>query len=139
MTKEEIFEFLTANPICFLATVEGCKPHVRGMMLFKADENGIIFHSGEGKDMVRQLNENPNVEICTFNAQLNVQVRVNGLVEFINDLALKQQIVAERPFLQGMIDKFGYENFLVFRMKDNVASVWSMANDMAPKNYVKLS
>jgi len=46
MNKSEILGFLNANPLCHLATVEGNKPHVRGMMLYRADENGLIFHTG---------------------------------------------------------------------------------------------
>lgn len=138
MNKEEIFQFLNTHPVCFMATVEGNKPRVRGMMLFKADENGIIFHSGEGKDLVRQLKENPDVEICAFDAQDNVQLRVSGRAEFVDELLLKQQIVSERPFLQGIVDQFGYENFIVFRMIDLVANVWTMADNMAPKSFVRL-
>ena len=34
MNKNEIFEFLNANPIFHLATVEGNKPRVRAMMIY---------------------------------------------------------------------------------------------------------
>ncbi|MHB9129868.1 MAG: pyridoxamine 5'-phosphate oxidase family protein [Armatimonadota bacterium] len=138
MTKDEIFAFLNANPVCYLATAEGDQPRVRGMMLFRADENGILFHSGEGKDMTNQLRANPKAEICIFNPEQNVQVRVTGITEFINDLAVKQQMVAERPFLQPMVEQTGYDKFIVFRIKDCVATVWTMANNMAPKTFVKL-
>ncbi|HEY3378401.1 MAG TPA: pyridoxamine 5'-phosphate oxidase family protein [Armatimonadota bacterium] len=138
MTKEEILAFLTANPICYLATVDGNVPHVRGMMMFRADGDGIVFHTGLGKDLTNQLEKNPAVELCTYNPEQNVQVRVCGTAEFVNDLALKQAIVAERPFLQPMVEQTGYDAFLLFRVKDAQATVWTMADNMAPKTYVAL-
>ena len=138
MTRDEILAFLNANPVCFLATAEDCKPHVRGMMLARANEHGILFHSGEGKDVTDQLRTNPLCEICVWDPKTNTQVRVGGDVEFIDDIEVKKQLVAERPFLQPMVEKTGYEAFLVFRVKDCVATVWTMADMMAPKTFVKL-
>ena len=138
MDKSEILTFLNANQVCFLATVEGTLPRVRGMMLYRADEHGIIFHSGQGKEVCEQLAINPSVEICVFNQQDMVQVRVSGTAEFLDDLALKKEIVAARPFMQPMVDQFGYDPLLVFRVKDCTATVWTMATNMESKSYVKL-
>ena len=63
MTKEEMIAFMNANPVMQLATVEGDKPRVRAILLFKADEKGIIFHTANTKDLYKQLMKNPNVEI----------------------------------------------------------------------------
>lgn len=138
MDRIEILAFLNANPLCYLATIDGNVPRVRGMMLVRADDRGILFHTGQGKDMARQLQQNPAAEICVFNQEQNVQVRVSGTVEFLDDLELKRQLVADRPFLQPIVDQFGYEAFLVFRMKDCHATVWTMQANMAPKTFVSL-
>lgn len=45
MTKQEIYDLMNQNLGFFLATSEDDQPHVRGMMLFRANENGIIFHT----------------------------------------------------------------------------------------------
>jgi len=109
MDKNEIFAFINANQICFLATVEGKKPRVRGMMPYRADEKGIIFHTGKMKDLTKQLQANPEVELCFFNAESNTQVRVSGKAEFVDDLNLKKEIVEKRPFMKPWIEQFGYE------------------------------
>ena len=49
MNREEIIPFLNRNPVCHLATVEGGKPRVRGMFMYRADEQGLLFHTGAGK------------------------------------------------------------------------------------------
>ena len=64
MQKEQIFEIINKNPVIFLATIEGSEPRVRGMMLYKADESGIVFHTGPHKDVYHQLMKNPNVQMC---------------------------------------------------------------------------
>ena len=67
MTKTEILEFLNANPPCYLATSGHNKPHVRAMRMHRADEKGIIFQTVDGKDLPKQLTENPHVEVCFYN------------------------------------------------------------------------
>lgn len=59
MNKTEIFEFLNANPVFHLATIDGGRPCVRGMLLYSADENGIVFHTGKMRDLHKQLTEKP--------------------------------------------------------------------------------
>lgn len=139
MTKSEILAFLNENQVCFLATAEGTAPHVRGMMLYRADEAGIIFHTGKGKDLAAQLSNNPTVELCVFSPQANVQIRVAGIAEFVEDQALKEEIVEARPFMKPMIENAGYDFLVVFRITDCVATVWTMESNMAPKTTVALS
>lgn len=140
MTKEEIFEFLNANPIFYLATVAENKPHVRGMLMYRADSNGIIFHTGKTKDLHRQLNQNPNVEMCFTNGSFEslIQIRVSGKAELLEDLDLKKEIVSKRDFLKPLIDKIGYEPFAVYRVRKAIATVWTMATNLAPKEFIEL-
>jgi uncharacterized pyridoxamine 5'-phosphate oxidase family protein len=138
MTKSEIFAFLNANPVCFLATVDGDQPRVRGMMLFSAGDEGILFHTGEGKEMTEQMRRNPAVEMCTFDQQSGIQVRVRGTVEFVEEIAVKQRVIADRPFLQPIVDQIGIDAFLVFRITKAAATVWTMEANLAPKTFVEL-
>ena len=43
MTKNEIFQLMNTNPVFHLATMDRDQPRVRGMLLFRADENGLSF------------------------------------------------------------------------------------------------
>lgn len=138
MTSQEILDFLNAHPVVYLATVEGNAPRVRGMMLARADAQGILFHTGKNKDMTHQMEQNPVAEICVFDPESNVQVRVHGQVEFIDDLELKKALVAERPFLQPMVEKTGYADFVLFRMTGCQAHVWTMATNLQPQSWTPL-
>jgi uncharacterized pyridoxamine 5'-phosphate oxidase family protein len=102
MNKEEILQFLNANPACHLATVEGNQPRVRRMMMCRADSAGIVFHTGAFKSLSNQIAQNKQVEIC-FNSP-DKQVHVAGVVEKLDGLSLKNEVVPARPFLKPLTD-----------------------------------
>jgi pyridoxamine 5'-phosphate oxidase len=137
MDKNEILAFLNANPSCHLATVEGDKPHVRGMLIHRADEDGIIIETGTMKDLYKQLSQNPNVELCFNNYEDGIQVRVSGAVEAVGDVKLKDEIIAQRPFLKQRVAEGGYEAMAVYRLK-GVAHVWTSKTGVGPKSYIQL-
>ncbi len=138
MTKQEIVDFVKRNPIVYLATAEDKKPRVRGMMLYRVDEDGIIFHTGKTKDLQKQLERNPDVELCCFSQQENKQVRIAGKVEALKDEALKKEIVEKRPFLKPWIEERGLDFLTVWRIKGGVATIWTMETNLEPKEYIEL-
>jgi pyridoxamine 5'-phosphate oxidase len=102
MNKEEIMQFISENPICFLATVEDDIPRVRGIGTYRADERGILIQISTPKDVYKQLVKNPKVELCYNSLAKGVQLRVNGTAEFLEDQGLKEEVVNARPFLKPM-------------------------------------
>jgi pyridoxamine 5'-phosphate oxidase len=137
MDKAEIIAFMNANRDSYMATVEGNKPHVRGMGIVKADENGIIIQTSTYKDIYKQLSANPNVELCFHNPKQGIQVRVSGTVEPVDDIKLKDEIIAQRQFLKPQVEKNGYEAIAVYRLKGK-ATVWTMKTNFDPKKYVQI-
>ena len=138
MTKEEILEFITQNPVFSLATSENGQPHVRVMMLYRADENGIIFTTGRNKAVYQQLQANPAVELCFYNADKGLQVRIEGTVEMLDDLELKMQIVEQFTFLKPWVESEGYEILIPFCLKSGKAVTWTMETNFDPKQYIQL-
>lgn len=137
MSKEEILKFLNENPSFSLATSEGTTPHVRIIMLHKADETGIYFMVGKFKDVYRQLSLNPFVELC-FHKD-NLQVRISGEVEKLDkDHDLKKEILAARPFMKPWIEQVGFKYMAIFRVKNGVATIWSLETEMQPKDSIPL-
>jgi pyridoxamine 5'-phosphate oxidase len=140
MTQQEILEFINKNQACTLATCEGNKPHVRGMLIYRADEKGILFHTGITKDVCKQLQANPNVELCfgNNNPQNFIQIRVSGIASMEKDIKLKEEIISNRPFLKPIVAKYGQEAIAVFRVRNLAATVWTMAANLAPKEYIEI-
>ncbi len=140
MNRKEISEFLNANPVFHLGTIDGGRPRVRGMLMYGADENGIVFHTGKMRDLHKQLAQNPEVEM-SFNNGSNenlIQIRVSGTVELVEDLELKKEIVQKREFLMPLVEQMGYDFLAVYRLKNGTASIWTMKTNLAPKELVKL-
>ncbi len=138
MNRDEILKFINENPACHLATVEGDAPRVRGMLMYRADRDGLIFQTGEFKELVKQIQLNPKVEVCFNNFATKTQVRIRGTAEFLEDRALKEEIVRARAFLKTWVESNGYEKLKVFRVKPALATVWTMAATFEPNTYIKI-
>lgn len=138
MKKEELFQIMNENPVFHLATMDGDQPRVRGMLLFRADEEGIIFHTASTKDVYAQILANPKAEIC-FQGQ-GIQVRVTGILEQVKDEKLKEEIFAHptRKFLQAWKDQ-GIDGLLqIFRLKNGTAVTWTMETNFDKKEHIQL-
>jgi len=114
MNKDEFIELINANLSSHLATTPGNQPHCRGMMTYKADEQGIIFNAEKSKDLYKQILDNPLVEVCFFDPKKNIQVRVTGTIDSKDDMALKEETVQARPFLRPWVEEMGYDTLIVF-------------------------
>ncbi|MDD6037783.1 MAG: pyridoxamine 5'-phosphate oxidase family protein [bacterium] len=138
MTEQEYYDFMNETVSFYLATVDGDQPHVRGMMLFRADENGIIFHTASTKDVFKQISNNPKAELC-FNAN-GRQVRVTGSLEVVHDEKLKEEIFnhPSRKFLQAWKEMGIADLLQVLVMRNCEATTWTMQTNFEKKTPVKL-
>ncbi len=138
MGKEEIYQLMNENPVFHLATMDGDQPRVRGMLLFRADEEGIIFHTGSMKDVFTQIEKNPKVELC-FNAN-GTQIRVAGVLELVEDDKLKEEIYSHpsRKFLHAWKELDIDSMLRIFRLKHGTAVEWTMATNFDAKKPIQL-
>ncbi len=138
MNPEMIYQFASANPHCFLATCDNNQPRVRGIHLYRADQYGLIFHTGKPKPLYKQLTGNRQVEFCFVQLNPLIQVRIWGKVEESNDTALKEEIVGQRPYLKPLVEAGGLDGLAVFTLRLGFGSSWSMENIMKPTEPVAL-
>ncbi len=144
MDKSEVLGLIAKNPVFFLGTTEGDQPRVRGMLTYSADESGIVFHTGNMRDLYKQVVNNSKVELCFNDYKTSTQVRISGILEEIKDNTLKDEIANHptRTFLKPWVDSMSkqefYDSFVIYRLKGGLASVWSMAKNLEPKTYVQL-
>ncbi len=141
MERSELLALINRNPAFFLATVEEGEPRVRGMLLYRADEDGIVFHTGTMKDLCRQLLADPAVELCFNDWQRNIQVRVRGKAVPVNDPRFREEIVNSpgREFLKPWVEKMGMDVLAVFRVVDCQAHTWNMETNFAAKEFIPLT
>lgn len=138
MNKKEILDFMNAHPACHVATIEGNIPRVRGLRMHKADEKGIIFQTWTTKDVGKQLMKNTAAELCFNDYDKEIQVRVNGKFELVNDMAVKKAVMDARPSLKPFLDELGYDKVAIFRMSRGKANVWTMKENFTPKTWIEL-
>jgi len=136
MTQAEMLEFINKNPVTFLATVEGNAPRVRAVMILSATEEGILFNTGSTKDLCKQLGANPQVEMCFYDPQSKVKIRVSGSVAGKNDAATRKLVLEKLPFLRPLVEKHGEEILAPFILSSGRATRWEMATGFEPKTYL---
>jgi pyridoxamine 5'-phosphate oxidase len=134
VNKKEILAFITKNNIGYLATTEGKAPRVRAMDTFRADAGGLIFYTDKSKNVCKQIIKNPEIEVCYY-AQ-GLQVRVRGKAALDEDINLKKEIAAGRPFYGNMTDE-DYKAMAVFRLKGK-ATTWTMEDGDTTAKFIDL-
>lgn len=109
---EKAFEFLKANKAVAFATVEEGKPKIRVFEVMKQQGNTLYFTTAPEKEVYRQLQENPNVEILAMKG--NIFVRIAGKVVFDVDDKTAQEIYAANSVLPRLYK--AYTDLAYFRL-----------------------
>lgn len=132
MDFSDCVKFANENPVTYIATMDGDQPRVRAFAMWFADATGFYYHTGTPKSVWQQLTKNPKVELCFYNPEgKGTMMRIAGAVEFLDDPALKERLVKERPWLL-QIGMSGADDpkLAVFRVAHGEAYFWTMENNM---------
>jgi pyridoxamine 5'-phosphate oxidase len=138
MNAAEILEFVRANPYCALATTEAGQPRVRMVMILRADERGILFNTGVNKDLCKQIEASTAVELCFFDPKAALQVRIRGRFAPQKDAETHALVLERLPFLKPMVEAQGIGLLAPYVLKNGRATVWTMATNLEPKQFVEL-
>jgi pyridoxamine 5'-phosphate oxidase len=133
MNFQDCVKFANEHRICYVATTEGNQPRVRALGMWFAADKGFYFQTEAVKALCKQLKENNRVELCFYAPGQDVgkMMRVTGKVQFVNDLALRTKVLADRPFLKALGIKGPEDPLLViFHVYSGEAYFWTMANNM---------
>ncbi|OFY57841.1 MAG: pyridoxamine 5'-phosphate oxidase [Bacteroidetes bacterium RBG_13_46_8] len=139
MDIKDCIQFANANPLCFIATAEGDQPRVRALGFWFADETGFYLQTGDVKEFYRQLKKNPKTEICFYQHEGNIgkMLRIAGKAEFLDDRALKERVMRERPFLKSFGLSVDSPGLIIFRIAHGRAHFWTMEDNLKPKEYIE--
>ncbi|MDR2193604.1 MAG: pyridoxamine 5'-phosphate oxidase family protein [Treponema sp.] len=121
---QEAYDFLKKCETYYLATVEGDQPRVRPFGTVDIFENKLYIQTGKTKDVAKQIQKNPNIEICAFNGDAWIRVQARAVED--NRREAKQHMLDAYPQL-----KDGYsaddDNTQVLYLKDAVATISSFS------------
>ncbi len=130
MGMDEIIEVANQNPVTWLATVEEQVPHVRGLLLWFADETGFYYHTASSKPLAEQLARNGAVEAAFHHTAGSFgdskMLRVNGKVEFVHDPALEQRLCEERPWVLANRAVRSDTEVCIFRIARGSCHFWEL-------------
>ena len=97
---QEVYEFLKACGTYYLATLEGDQPRVRPFGTIDIFEDKLYIQTGKVKDVSKEMQANPKVEICAFDGQK--WIRVAGEVVRDDRVEPKKHMLDSYPNLQAL-------------------------------------
>ena len=97
---EEVCEFLKKCGTFYIATEEGEQPRVRPCGIVNIFEDKLYIQTGKSKDVSKQMQINPNVEICGLVD--GKWVRVAGKVVRDDRREAKESMWEANPMLKNM-------------------------------------
>jgi len=98
---DEVLKFLKDNQIFYLATVDGNVPKVRPFGFVMSYESKLYFCTSNQKDVFKQLQANPHVEVSTT-SKTGEWLRLKGEVVFNTNKQSKQAALTAAPMLSKM-------------------------------------
>ncbi len=125
------FEFLKANPVFHLATVDGNKARVRPFGFSMIRNNALYLCTNKTKDVYKQLVKNPDIEISGMGSD-GTWLRIRGKIAFDESRDAKVQAFAEAPNLLRLYTKGADDEiFVTFYFTGAQATLYSFTE--APK------
>ena len=100
---EEVLKFLKECGAHYLATIEDGKPRVRPFGTAEIFENHLYIQTGNKKDVFKQIQKNPNVEICAFKD--GKWLRLRGILKRDDRYEARKDMLDKNPYLRGMYDE----------------------------------
>lgn len=97
---QEVCEFLKKCGTYYLATVDGDQPRVRPFGTIHIFEDKLYIQTGKSKDVSKQIQKNPKVEICGFAE--GKWVRVAGELVRDDRIEAKESMLEAYPNLKAM-------------------------------------
>ena len=129
---EEVREFLKECGVYYLATIDGDKPRVRPFGTAEIFENHLYIQTGKKKDVFKQIEKNPNVELCAFNN--GKWIRVAGELVADDRLEAKKDMLDKNPNLRGMYSEFD-DKTIVLYFKSGTAVISSFTEPPKTINF----
>ena len=123
---EEVLNFLRECGTYYLATVEWDQPRVRPFGTVNIFEGKLYIQTGKSKNVSKQIQVNPKVEICWSHDWK--WIRVSG--ELIRDerVEAKKSMLDRYPELRGMYDENDH-NTEVLYFQNATATIYSFTSE----------
>lgn len=126
ITMKDVYEFLKKAGTYYLATVEGDQPRVRPFGTIDVFEDRLYIQTGKSKDVSKQIQANPKVEISAFAD--GVWIRVAGELVRDDRVEAKAHMLDNYPDLKAMYSAED-DNTEVLYFKNATATFFSFTGE----------
>ena len=100
----KINDYLTEAKVFFLATVDGNQPKLRPLGAHLEMDDKVIFGVGDFKEVYKQMEANPLVEIVACKQDMH-WLRYTGTAVFETDEKYANAIIEMIPFLKNIYNE----------------------------------
>lgn len=100
-----MFDFhsiLKDNLYGVLATDDKGKPKTRIIQYLFSIGDKVYFGTTNNKPTYQQLSNNPYVSFCSHKSDYSVFLTIDGKVNFVNDLSLKERAMEDYPDIKAI-------------------------------------
>ncbi len=118
----EVYEFLKQCGTYYLATIDGDQPRVRPFGTIDIYDGFLTIQTGKSKDVSKQMEANPKIEISAFNG--NEWIRVCGKAVADDSIEAVSHMLDAYPNLKAMYAP-GDGNAVVYKITEGVAVISS--------------
>lgn len=130
---KEVLQFIKANKIFYLATVDGDRPKLRPLGFIMEYEGKIYFGVGRHKEVYRQMEAQPNVQICST-SQDGHWLRLSGRAVFDLRPEVFEAAVKALPMLADMYSPASGNKLGTFYLTEAQALLYDMAGNVEEKS-----
>ena len=123
---EEVQEFIKSCGVYYLATIDGDTPRVRPFGTAEIFENHLYIQTGKKKEVYKQIEKNPKVEICCFKD--GRWLRVTGKLIADDRIEAKKDMLDKNPDLRRMYDE-NDDNTIVLYFETGTATFSSFTEE----------
>lgn len=129
----EVVQFLQENPVQYLATIgRDGKAKCRPFMFCVEQDGKLWFCTNNQKDVYKDLQANPNVEI-SVSSPAYAWIRLHGKAVFENNMFVKE-ICMHNPIVKGQYQTADNPIFEVFYLAEAEAVIADFSGN-PPKTY----
>ena len=100
---EEVYNFLKKCGIFYIATIDGDKPRVRPFGVVNIYEKKLYIQTGKIKNVSKQIQTNPNIEICGYIDNKWLRVEAKAIRD--DKKKKKKSMLDANPTLRSMYDE----------------------------------
>ncbi len=122
----EVYEFLKKCQTYYLATVEGDQPRVRPFGTIDWFEDKLYIQTGKVKDVSKQMQQNPKIELCAFDGERWLRVAATAVRD--DRVEAKAHMLDAYPQLKGRYSATD-DNTEVLYLKDITATFYSFTGE----------